>query len=273
MTGATVARLWRYPVKSMAGEQVPELIVGRGSVVGDRAYGFLEVDTGRLVSAKRYGSLLECQARLATSGVEVTFPDGTVVSDPDELSRRTSTLLGREVRFVRYTDPDAQPVVAMAAPETLADFAPVHVLAVSALEQLAAEYPAGVWDPRRFRPNVLIDDSGQGDGVDGWLDHDLGLGAEVVVHVVIPTARCVMTTRAQGELPRDPAILRTLARSRRRDIGPLGSSPAVGSYAEVITPGVVRHGDPVRVQRVEPRHGVLAAALETRNAQRPASGG
>ncbi len=268
MTHATVAGLWRYPVKSMGGEQVPELLIGRGSVVGDRAYGFLEVDTGRLVSAKRYGSLLECRARLAADGVEVTFPDGTVVSEPDELSRRTSTLLGREVRFVRHTDPDAQPVVAMAAPETLADFAPVHLIAVSALEQLAAEYPAGVWDPRRFRPNVLIDDTGQGDGVDGWLDHDLGLGAEVVVHAVIPTPRCVMTTHAQGELLGDPAILRTLASSRRRDVGPLGERPALGSYAEVITPGVVRHGDSVRVERVGPRHGVLATALETRDTQR-----
>jgi uncharacterized protein YcbX len=268
MTGATVTRLWRYPVKSMVGEEVPELLVGRGSVVGDRAYGFLEVETGRLVSAKRYGSLLECHARLAVGGVEVTFPDGTVVSDPDELSRRTSTLLGREVRFVRHADQDAQPVVAIAAPETLADFAPVHVLAVSALQQLAAEHPAGVWDPRRFRPNVLIDDTGQGDGVDGWLDHDLGLGAEVVVHVAIPTPRCVMTTRAQGELPRDPAILRTLARSRSLDVGPLGEKPAVGSYAEVVTPGVVRRGDPVRVERVGPRHGVIAAALGSRDAQR-----
>jgi MOSC domain-containing protein YiiM len=77
-----------------------------------------------------------------------------------------------------------------------------------------------------------------------------------------------MTTRAQGELPRDPAILRTLARSRRRDIGPLGELPALGTYAEVVTPGVVRHDDPVRVERVEPRHGVLAAALETRDTQR-----
>jgi uncharacterized protein YcbX len=268
MTHATVARLWRYPVKSMAGEQVPELRVGRGSVIGDRAYGFVEVDTGRLVSAKRYGSLLGCHARLAADGVEVTFPDGTVVTDPDELSRRTSTLLGRDVRLVRHTDPDAQPVAAMAAPDTLADFAPVHVLAVSALERLAATYPAGVWDPRRFRPNVLIDDTGDGDGVDGWLDHDVGLGADVVVHAVIPTPRCVMTTLPQGGLPRDPTILRTLARSRLRDAGPFGERPAVGFYADVVTPGVVRQGDPVRVERVGPRRGVLAAALEKLDAQR-----
>jgi uncharacterized protein YcbX len=262
MTAASVVQLWRYPIKSMAGEQVPRLAIGHGSVVGDRAYGFVEVDTGRLVSAKRYGALLECRARSTTSGVEATFPDGTVISDPDELSWRASALLGREVRFVRHTDPDAQSVVAMAAPETLADFAPLHLLAVSALAQVAAEHPVGVWDPRRFRPNVLIDDVGQHDGTEGWLGCNVHLGAQVVVHAVIPTPRCVMTTRAQGELPRDPAILRTLARSRRRDVGPFGESPAIGSYAEVVAPGVVRQGDPVRVERVEPRHGALATALQ-----------
>jgi uncharacterized protein YcbX len=262
MTGASVAQLWRYPVKSMAGEELPELTFSPGSVVGDRAYGFVEADTGRLVSAKRYGALLECRARCTASGVEVTFPDGTIVSDADELSRRATALLRRDVRFVRHTDPDARAVVAMAAPETLADFAPVHLLAVSALEQVAAEHPGGVWDPRRFRPNVVIDDVGDGDGTEGWLGCDVHLGAEVVVHAVIPTPRCVMTTRAQGELPRDGAILRTLAHSRRRDVGPLGVSPSIGSYAEVLSPGVVRHGDPVRVERVDPRHGVLASALE-----------
>ncbi|MGX9790210.1 MOSC domain-containing protein [Mycobacterium sp. MMS18-G62] len=262
---ASVAALWRYSVKSMAGEQVSELVLGPGSVVGDRAYGFVEADTGRLVSAKRYAALLECCARSTTNGVEVTFPDGSVISDSDELSQRASALLGRDVRFVRYTDNEAQSVLAAAAPETLADFAPVHLLAVSALHQVAAEHPDGVWDARRFRPNVLIDDAGEGDGTEGWLGCDVHLGAQVVVHAVIATPRCVMTTHAQGELPRDRAILRTLARSRRRDAGPFGESAAIGSYADVVTPGVVRRGDRVRVERVEPRRGVLAAALQALN--------
>jgi uncharacterized protein YcbX len=267
MTANTVARLWRYPVKSMGGEEVPELLVNEGSVAGDRAYGFLEAASGRLVSAKRHGALLECRARFLgppltdapAPPIEVTFPDGTVVTDDAaEIARRASALLGTDVRLVRSSDPDAQSVVAMAAPQTLADFAPVHVLAETDLDRLRVEYPGGDWDARRFRPNVLISDTGD----DGWLGCDLRLGAHVVVHAVMPTSRCVMTTLPQGELPRDREVLRTLARVRRRQVGPLGELPCVGSYAEVVCPGVVHRGDPVRVERVEPRHGVLAAALD-----------
>ncbi len=63
MTGASVRQLWRYRVKSMGEEEVSELVLGPGNVVGDRAYGFIEADAGRLVSAKRYSALLGCRAR------------------------------------------------------------------------------------------------------------------------------------------------------------------------------------------------------------------
>ena len=112
MTGASVGRLWHYPVKSMRGEEVREILLGPAGVVGDRAYGFLNVQTGRVASAKRpkrYGALLECQARFVsppradapTPPIEVTFPDGRVVRDDEaELTRRVTALLGREVRMV-----------------------------------------------------------------------------------------------------------------------------------------------------------------------------
>ena len=120
MTGASVGRLWHFPVKSMRGEEVHEVLLGPGGVVGDRAYGFLDVQTAGLVSAKRperYGTLLECRARFSpasgrcpqsppradtpTPPIEVTFPDGTVVRDDEaELTRRTAALLGRELRLV-----------------------------------------------------------------------------------------------------------------------------------------------------------------------------
>ena len=71
-----------------------------------------------------------------------------------------------------------------------------------------------------------------------------------------------MTTLAQGELPRDREILRTLARVGRREIGMLGQFACAGSYAEVVQPGVVRSGDPVRIERVQPRQGALATAID-----------
>jgi uncharacterized protein len=277
MTEASLSRLWRYPVKSMGGEDVSELIVGPGNVVGDRAYALIESESGQLVSGKRHGALVGCRARFlsppetdrSTPPVEVTFPDGTVVTDDSaEVSRRASALLGIDVHLVNHLDKDAEPVLALAAPQTLADFGPVHVLAASDLDRLADEHPGGDWDPRRFRPNVLIDDAGLTGGADDWLGCDIHLGSQVVVHAVMPTPRCVMTTLAQGELPRDREILRTLARVHTREVPVFGDRPCVGCYAEVVSPGVLRRGDPVHVERVEPRLGVLAVAVDAVAAQK-----
>ncbi|MGH3674203.1 MAG: MOSC domain-containing protein [Mycobacterium sp.] len=311
MTGATVGRLWHYPVKSMQGQEVQEVLVGPGGVAGDRAYGFVDVETGRLASAKRpkrFGPMLDCHARFqAPPGqdgppppIEVTFPDGAVVrgdsDDGAELTRRTQELLGREVRLITTVPdglafdelwpdidglgPDAlvnamqieppdshgdrvvQFPVAMAAPGTMLDLAALHVLAASTLRRLAGEHPEGDWDPRRMRPNMLIDDVGEPADEDDWLGCDLHIGTEAVVHVVGPTPRCVMTTLAQPGLPRDGAVLKTIARVGLKQIGAVGQFACVGSYAEVVTPGVVRRGDPVRIERVQPRQGALSATME-----------
>jgi uncharacterized protein len=255
---AAVARLWRYPVKSMRGEELGALTVADRGVLGDRAHAFVEVETGELVSAKRHGALLGCQARYLNQPtaddpippVEVTLPDGTVLRGDDAgLTRRVSELLGIEVRLATST------------PGTLVDLAPVHVLAASTLRWLADKYP-GDWDPRRFRPNILVDDLDDPTVEENWLSCDMHIREQVVVHVVMPTPRCVMTTRAQGDLVRDRKILRTLTRVSRRDVPVLGESPCAGTYADVVRPGVVRAGDAVRIQKVTPRRGAIADAME-----------
>ncbi|WP_176561199.1 MOSC domain-containing protein [Mycobacterium neglectum] len=303
-TGAYVGRLWHHPVKSMMGEEVGEVLIGPGGVVGDRAYGFLDVETGKVVSAKRpkrYSALMQCRARFLSAPrpdapvppIEVTFPDGAVVrDDPSELTRRVSALLGRDVRLLTsapegasaelalpgiegvepgamrslFRDEDGEQIrdfnVGMAAPGTLLDIGALHVLAARTLGGLAAEYPAGDWDPRRLRPNILIDDGGELGEEDDWLGCRLNIGAAVVVHVVMPVPRCVMTTLAQPGLPRDLGVLKTIARVGRKQVPSLGEAVCAGSYAEVVRPGVVRTGDPVDLQRVEPREHALAGMIQ-----------
>jgi uncharacterized protein len=311
MTDATVGRLWHFPVKSMQGEEVDEVLLGPGGIVGDRAYAFVDVETGRLASAKRpkrFGALLDCHARFLSPPsadapappIDVTMPDGTVVrgdsDDGAELARRVTELLGREVRLISTAPdglafdelwpqieglgPDAlvdalevepadsqgnrvmQVPVAMAAPGTMLDLAALHILSASTLNRLKAEYPAGEWDPRRMRPNMLIDAGDEPADEDEWLGCDLHLGAEAIIHVVGPTPRCVMTTLAQPGLPKDPGVLKTIAGVGRKQIGGLGQFACAGSYAEVVSSGVVRRGDPVRIERVQPRQGALAATIE-----------
>ncbi len=219
MTGAYVGRLWHYPVKSMMGEEVGEVLIGPGGVVSDRAYGFLDVETGKVVSAKRpkrYGALMECRARFLSPprpdapapSIEVTFPDGAVVRDDlSELARRVSALVGREVRLLtsapegasaelaslgiedvgaagairsQFRDEEGERVrdfnVGMAAPGTLLDIGALHIVGSGTLGGLAAEYPAGDWDPRRLRPNILIDDGGELGEEDDWLGCNLHIG-------------------------------------------------------------------------------------------------
>lgn len=306
----SVGKLWQYPVKSMQGQEVDQVLLTAGGVAGDRAYGFVDAETGRLASAKRprrFGALLNCRARFIAPpteddeahAVEVTFPDGTVVRTDDdngaELTRRATQLLGREVRLIstapeglaldelipqmaelgesapaatQVEPPDdhgerfMQFPVAMAAPGTLLDLAALHVLAASTLQRLAGAHPDGEWDPRRMRPNFLIDDSDDPGDEDDWPGCDVHIGERAVVHIVGPTPRCVMTTLAQPGLPKDSDILKTVARLNLREMGALGQFACAGSYAEVVTPGVVRRGDPIRFERVQPRKGALAATID-----------
>lgn len=299
--GITVSRLWQHAVKSMQGQVVDEVVLGPGGLLGDRAYGFLDVETGRLVSAKhpkRYGAMLACTAEFVhpprvdapIPPVRVSFPDGsTIEGDVDQIAKHVSTLLGREVRMVTSVDPgvsyeEVWPVLegfgpdalaealtitksdeagehivgiplGIGSPGTLLDLSPMHVLTTSTLRAMAAEHPAGQWDERRFRPNIVFDDDGATDGLaeDAWFGSDLLIGDSVRIHIVAPTPRCVMTTLAQPGLPHDSDILRTVAQTNNRSLGELGNFACAGAYAEVIVPGIVCTGDPVRVvERASP---------------------
>ena len=113
-----VQQLWRFPVKSMAGEAVTQVELTTDGVLGDRAWALQDVESGRIVSAKdvrHFPDLLRCRAAYASPPVRgagwptvtITLPDGSEVhcADPDA-SRRLSQVLAREVRLVREAPAD-----------------------------------------------------------------------------------------------------------------------------------------------------------------------
>jgi uncharacterized protein YcbX len=107
----SVVSLWRYPVKSMMGEELNAVEVTERGLVGDRAYGLIDRETGKLASAKhprKWARLFNFHAafvELPRAGslvpaVRITFPDGvTVTSEESDLNRRLLQTLGREVMF------------------------------------------------------------------------------------------------------------------------------------------------------------------------------
>jgi MOSC domain-containing protein len=112
------------------------------------------------------------------------------------------------------------------------------VLTTATIERLRELYPAGRFEVRRFRPNIVVSTGPDAQGFveNDWVDHTVAVGGEVRLRITGPCPRCVMTTLPQGDLPRDAGILRAAAQHNQAN---------VGVYADVIAGGAIRRGDPV----------------------------
>jgi uncharacterized protein YcbX len=115
------------------------------------------------------------------------------------------------------------------------------------MDALKALRPGSRFDERRFRPNIVVSI----DDEDGFVENDWGgrqlRVGEAVLAVAIPTPRCIMTTLANEDLPKDSGILKALADHNRVTIGTMGSFPCLGVNASVSQGGTIRCGDAVSV--------------------------
>ena len=231
-----VLELWRYPVKSLQGEQLDSVAVTGDGLEGDRRFAIYDVETGLGLTARRVPELLFASARLRDDGgVDITLPDGSLVRDDGALS----AWLGRQVALRsldaevprRYESPDVD-----FEQETEVDWARYEGApgafhdSPGARVSLVSTASIGEWDRRRFRSNVLL----EGHGEDSLVGSRVTLGG-AVLDVGMRIERCVMTVRPQpGGIERDLQVLRTIARERDARL-------AVG--AVVTQPGNVAVGD------------------------------
>jgi uncharacterized protein YcbX len=109
------------------------------------------------------------------------------------------------------------------------------------LDRLGSVAPASRFDVRRFRPNLVIElpEGTPGFVENAWVDQTLAIGNEVRLVVIGLTARCVMTTLSQDDLPKDPHVLRTIVEQNGGN---------VGVYAAVARGGKLRLGDAVGIE-------------------------
>lgn len=262
---ATITDIWRYPIKSMAGESVEASPVTPRGVLGDRGYALLDAETGKVASAKnprKWPHLLDYAAEYVTEPsvaatlppARITLPSGTelLTDDPEVdalLSRalqRTVTLSSAapaEPELEEYwpdlTELDHQDAVTdEAMPSgTFFDLASVHLVTTATLARLAKLYPDGDFALRRFRPNLVVDTGAEiGFIENNWIGHTVAIGAELRLRITGGCPRCVMTTLEQPGLPKDTGILRTAARQ---------NDTQVGVYGEVVQPGTVHRQDAI----------------------------
>ena len=265
-----VAALWRYPVKSMMGEELNSCeVTGRG-LLGDRHFAVVDRATGKVGGAKnprKWGNFFDFRAAYAQPPqaaatmprVRIALPDGTMVTTGHgDLERALSRAFGRDVALEEAPPGEGSPgataeeywpdMAGLDYRDTVTDFdmpagtffdiAVVHLLTTATIDRLRGLYPQGRFEARRFRPNIVVstgpDD--QGFAENDWIGHTAAIGGNVRLAITGPCPRCVMITLPQGDLPKDSGILRTAAQH---------NTVSVGVYASVLTGGSIRRGNPV----------------------------
>ena len=209
-----LAEIWRYPVKSMAGERLASAVLRPDGLLGDRTVLAVGPD-GRLRTARTQPGLLGLHATLGPAGGPLV--DGLPWDHP-EVAAAVERAAGPGVRLVRHEDPDRF------------DILPLLVATDGAIAAFGR-------DGRRLRPNLVIG------GVEGlaerrWEGRVLRIG-ECLVRAVDLRGRCVMTTYDPDTQAQDPEVLRDIV---RRFDGTLALN------AEVVRGGTLREGDPVTLE-------------------------
>ncbi|MBK6422816.1 MAG: MOSC domain-containing protein [Gemmatimonadetes bacterium] len=206
--------LWRYPVKTLAGEPITEAALTADGVPGDRLVHVRGPEGVR--TSRRHHRLLGLR--------------GTLGPDGQPLVNGLPWQSAEALALVRAAAGDDARLAAHAGPERF-DILPLLVATDGAVAAFGR-------DIRRLRPNILIG------GVEGlaevqWEDALLRVG-QVVIRLDSLRGRCPMTTVDPDTLERDPEVLRDIGRR-------FGGRLALN--AEVLRPGVVRVGDPVVLER------------------------
>jgi uncharacterized protein len=250
-----ISELWRYPVKSTRGERLREMTVAADGALGDRAFAVRELKYGGIISAKMWPWMLELRSGWSVEPnaegggvVRVEMPDGTAIEgDSAQSAKVLSAIFKHPVRLERTRQGQISPadIEAIRKGEAFLpqwkfyDEGPLHLVATGTLRHLhQLEGGDADFDPRRFRPNILIDTGGDaGEFIeDRWLAGVLQIGETAQIGDMWPAIRCVMTTHPQDELRHNPAILRTAAQHHQA---------YVGVFAGARVPGVIRLGDAV----------------------------
>jgi uncharacterized protein YcbX len=252
-----VESLWRYPVKSMRGEELACAFVGFAGLYGDRIYAFgnsaalqgFPYLTGReqqamllyqprfrhpdhakappnLAEAERLGpGITPVYPPPADMMVDVQTPSGDVLAVDDPA---LVTLLCDGV--------DVGTIMPMRSDRALTDCRPVSIFSTQTVHQLGEEVGTEL-DKRRFRANIYADlDAASGFAEDAFVGRTLRIGAKLLIAVMGNDPRCKMITLDPDTAQASPEILRTVARLH---------GGMAGVYGAVLVEGTVRPGDTI----------------------------
>lgn len=207
-----VAELWRYPVKSLAGEQIESTMLQADGIPGDRRVLAYNERTRRLITSRTHPKLLGLKATLGSDGKPLINGRSW---DDSETEQAIISAAGPNVRLIEWDGLERF------------DILPLLVATDGAIKEFGYDY-------RRLRPNIIIG------GVEGlaereWPGRQMRMG-EAVIKFAQLRGRCVMTTYDPDTLEQDHAVLRQIV---KKFDGTLALDTAV------LQGGRISVGDPV----------------------------
>ena len=218
---AAVKEIWRYPVKSMAGERLAECEITGHGLLGDRRWAFIDRSPnrdGKWFNIKQHAPLMTYRARLVGGELDLLGPDGSSVALDENLVRRFEAEAERPIELRELPG---------------ANFDDSHVLIVNLASVDAFALEAGMrLDHRRFRANLYIE------GLEPeqelrWLGRVIRAG-EAELEVTERCERCKVITMDPDTTEATPALLRVLVELH---------DERMGVYCRVVKPGRVAVGD------------------------------
>jgi uncharacterized protein YcbX len=249
-----LVQIARFPVKSLQGEVVDAAQIDSDGLRHDRCWGIRDETTGRILTARRAPALLHASAAVGKEDQPViSLPDGTICAGPSrETDAALSAWLGRPVRlvpalgaagqraefFADATDDSSEALEWTMPDGRFVDAMPLLVLTTASLRTAAGLHPAGDWDLRRFRANLVVDVEDDGWVEDGWCGRATLQVGSAILRPDQPCVRCTMVTRPQPGLAEDRDIFRTLARNHQGHFG---------AWTAVLASGRVQVGDDVTI--------------------------
>ena len=174
----------------------------------------------------RIDGLLNLQARYKDDQLHIIFPDGMTIRGKDpSIHAALSDFLGQEVTLT--------------AEQSISHFdaGAIHLLTTASLNWLRKKLPQSIIDEHRFRPNIVIESNDSTSNERDWIGSRIQIGG-TILQIEEATERCVMTTLAQQNLPKDPDIMREIASELEAQFG---------LYAKIIEPGSISIGDTVKL--------------------------
>ena len=253
-----VDSVWRYPVKSMRGEELDEAFAGFSGIYGDRLFAFRSAASPKgfpYLTAREQRRLLQYRphfhypdkaARPINLMEAESMGANPVSADPSELLVDVETPSGKTLAVddpalieILGADIDQKhQLTLMRSERALTDCRPVSIFSLQSARQLAEETGTPI-DKRRFRANVYVDlTSAEGFAENEFVGRSLRIGTKVVVTILERDARCVMITLDPDTGEKTPAILKKVAQAHEG---------MAGVYGAVMVEGMLHKGDSVEV--------------------------